>query len=186
MSVPLHTPTIPVGDKASLSPSIAPEMAIRDPHVRHLLENVLQVDEESPLVQFLYSNGYLGDIESLFYLHPASIREHTYLPVDPQGHLGSQAVPLMPAHVTKLQSFTAWLQKIADQDPPDAVDWTECTAESFKLFRKRNMQLLETFLPATSSPSSGVLGRLSPQRSSLTIGSHQSSLSLADSFRRGI
>jgi len=46
MSVPPHTPTIPVGNEASLSPSIAPEMAIRDPQVRHLLENVLQVDDE--------------------------------------------------------------------------------------------------------------------------------------------
>ena len=131
MSVHLTTPTGPACKEASLPPSLSPETAIRDPQVRHLLDNVLQVDEESPIVQFLYGNGYLGDIESLFYLHPASIREQTYLPVDPDGHLGNQAVPLVPAHVTKLQSFIAWLGKIANQDTPDAVDWTKCTADSF-------------------------------------------------------
>ena len=172
MSAPPDDPSGSVGEpfteQLSVASSMAPEIAVRDPQVCHLLANVLQVDDDSPIVQFLYVNEFLEDVEALFYLHPDSIRELTYLPVYPSGRIGDKAINLVPAHVTKLQSFIAWLEKIADQDPPDAVDWTECTADSFKLFRNRNMHLLETFLPTNARPSNPIAGGAPlPHRSSL-------------------
>ena len=151
MSAPPDDPSGSVGEpfteQLSVASSMAPEIAVRDPQVRHLLANVLQVDGDSPIVQFLYVNEFLEDIEALFYLHPDSIRELTYLPVYPSGRIGDTAINLLPAHVTKLQYFVAWLNKMAGPDRPDDVDWTEYTVDSFKQFRRNNLTLLNDFLP---------------------------------------